>query len=192
MRHFATLLVAIPVAPLSWLLLAFGQGRPDQTITGVERTLACLVGAGLLVGLLATVRLSLLGVALTGVAYAAAHVAALAFPEATLGLFPHSVSVAGRSVDPTAPLRTGTALVLAVIMLAAAIGLGRRRSFDERTREPAPDIGRPGQSPPGPAASHYSAGSRHPDNRRSGSFGPANNDSRERWRRSRQLTWPDR
>jgi hypothetical protein len=201
MRHFAALSAAILIAPLTWLLLAFGQDRPDQMtsgavdVTGVDRTLACLLGAGLLVGLVATLRLSRLGVALTGVAYAAVHLSALVFPEAVLGLFPAGVSVAGRSVDPTLPLRTGTALVFAVVMLAAMAGLGRRRPRHERAKEPEPGTGRSVRRPttaaatPG-VASHRTASSQRPDNRRWSSFGPAHNGSGDRLRQNRQFTWP--
>ena len=178
-RHVAALLAAILIAPLCWLMLAIGQGRPDRTVTG---TLACVVAAGLLVGLVATVRASRLGAALTGAAYAAVHVAALAFPGATLSLFPRGVRVAGRSVDPAAPLRTGTALVFAVVLLAAAVGLGRRRSADERPAEPAPA---PVAAPR--ARGHRTAGSPRPDNRRWSSFGPAHNDNNVRWRQNPQL-----
>jgi len=34
MRHLAALLVAILVAPISWLLLAFGQDPPGRAFTG--------------------------------------------------------------------------------------------------------------------------------------------------------------
>lgn len=179
MRHVAALLAAILIAPLSWLMLAIGQDRPDRTITGA---LACVVAAGLLLGLVATVRLSRLGVALTGAAYAVVHVSALAFPGATLGVFPRSVWVAGRSVDPTAPLRTGSALVFAVVLLVTTVGLGRRRSADEPPAEQAPA---PAAAPQ--VIGHRAAGSPRPDNRRWSSFGPAHNDNTVRWRQNRQF-----
>jgi hypothetical protein len=202
MRHLAALLVAILVAPISWLLLAFGQDPPGRAFTGAlnptifVRTAACLLGAGVILGLLATIRLSPLGVVLTGAGYVATHVALLAAPVAVLGLFPRSVSVAALSADPTSPLRTGTALILGVSMLVAAIGLGRRwtRPTVEQTHERSPGARRSGQSPPVPAARpavarRYPSSPRCLDNRRSYSFGPVEHNS-DRWRQNRQSTWP--
>jgi hypothetical protein len=189
-RHLAALLGAILVAPLAWLLLAAGQDRPDRMdagVTGLQRTLACLLAGGLLVSLVATVRRSPLGAALTGGGYAALHVAALVFPAATMHLFPHSVVVAGRSVDPTAPLRTGTVLLIGVALLAAAFGLGRRRTPGKRTRQPPPET-RP--ATPGVAGRRPKGSPPRPDNRRSSSFGPPGNAGRDHRPRNRQVGWP--
>jgi hypothetical protein len=129
-RHLAALVVTLLVAPLSWLLLAVGQDRSARALaTGAPlvRPLACLVVAGLSLGLLATRRLAPLAPALTGAGYAGCYLALLVAPARVLGLFPHSVTVSGYSVDPTVPLRTGVSLVLGVSMLVVTMGSGRRR-----------------------------------------------------------------
>ena len=138
MRHLSTLIAAMFVAPLSWLLLAIGQDRSAQVLAGprtggvfdtgdLVRPVICLAGAGLLLGLLATLRFSPLGAVLTGAGYAAGYLALLVDPDGVLGLFPRQLSVAGHSVDPTTPLRTGTTLLLGILMVVAAVGAARWR-----------------------------------------------------------------
>ncbi|MER7893095.1 hypothetical protein ABTX15_25065 [Micromonospora sp. NPDC094482] len=145
MRHVWTMITAIVVAPLAWLLLAYGQDRTLQAFatgesTGTLATAAfvwpavCLAAAGLLLGLIATLRVSPLGAVLTGLAYTASYLALLVDPDAVLGLFPKSLSLAGRSVDPTMPLRTGGALLLGALLLVGIASVGRWR------RWPAPAV----------------------------------------------------
>jgi hypothetical protein len=148
MRHFSTLLAAILVAPLSWLLLAAGQDRSASAFAGplaagdLIRPALCLAGAGLLLGLLATLRISPLGAALAGAAYSASYLAVLADPQGVLGAVPQRLSVAGHRVDLIMPLRTGTALLLGALLLVATVSAGR-------WRRPAP--ARPGPARPVPA-----------------------------------------
>jgi hypothetical protein len=136
--------------------------------------------------------MSSLGIVVTGSVYAAAHVALLVAPAATLRLLPHSVvSVTTRTADFSIPLRTGTALMLAVSMLIAAIGPGRRRPAGQQTRGNPPDTNRTGQGPATPdaaprAASRYPRGSRRSANSRPNLFGPAGNNS-NRWGQNRQF-----
>jgi len=213
MRHLAALLAAILVAPSSWVLLAFGQDRPNwgladaPTTDAVNTTIfvrpaACLVGAGILFAVFATLRWSPLGVAATGAGYASAYLAVLVAPGAVLGLFPQSVSVAARSTDLTTPLRTGTAGMLGVSMLVAMVVLGRRKrrasaanpgpsATTEQTLEQPPDPGRHAlmRSAPG-AAERFLSRARSPGNRRPNSYGPAGNNS-TRWRQPRQTGWPN-
>jgi hypothetical protein len=218
MRHLAALFVAITVAPSCWLLLAVGQDRSTREFTAAPATgafdttdflrpVACLAGAGLLLGLLATLRFSPLAAIVTGCGYTAGYLALLVAPTRVLGLFPHSVTVAARSTDAAIPLRTGTALVLGVSLLASTISVGRRRyrpraeepaqpATAERSRRQPSGAHRSGPSP-SPASAKPRATTRYPDkpwhpgNRRTNSYGPAGN-SGERWQQTRQSTWPYR
>jgi hypothetical protein len=215
MRHVAALLVAILIAPSSWLLLAFGQDRSARAFTeplaagafnttDFVRPAAYLAAAGLLLGLLATLRYSPLALTLTGAGYTAGYLALLVAPTRTLGLFPHSVTVAARSADPTTPLRTGTALVLGTSMLVAAISVKWRQqrppaqepeqlAATEPAQQRLPGARGSGPSPSTPAA-ESGAATRHgrkplnAGNRRPNSYRPANNNS-DRWQRTRQATW---
>jgi hypothetical protein len=140
MRHVSTLIAAVFIAPLSWLLLAFGQDRSAQAFANAQhngafdtgdfvRPVVFLAGAGLLLGLLATLRFSPLGVVLTGAGYAASYLALLFDPDGVLRLFPEKLSVAGHSADPTTPLRTGTAMLLGALMLVATVSVSRWRRW---------------------------------------------------------------
>jgi hypothetical protein len=152
MRHLSTLIAALVVAPLSWILLAFGQDRSAQAFANQQHTgafdtgdfvrpVVCLAGAGLLLGLLATLRISPLGAVLTGAGYAASYLALLSDPDGVLDLFPEKISLAGHATDPTTPLRTGTAMLLGALMLVATISVGRwrRRPTADQPDEQAVD-----------------------------------------------------
>jgi len=151
MRHVFTLIAAMYVVPFSWLLLAFGQDRSAQAFADAQTggafdtgdfvpPVICLAAAGLLLGLFGTLRFSPLGVVVTGAGYAAGYLALLVDPDGVLGLFPRNLSVAGRAIDPTTPLRTGTALLLGALMVAGAICAGR---WPARTRAGGPDPASP-------------------------------------------------
>lgn len=218
MRHISTLIAGVIVTPLSWLLLAFGEDRSVQAFANAKtnggfnttdfvRPLACLAAAGLLLGILATLRVSPLGAMLTGGAYTASYVALLFAPAGVLDLLPHSVHMAGRSADPTSPLRTGTAMVLGALMLVATFSFGRwrgkppaeepqqRPTFEQRTKEwlsadeesslrtPAPSSLEP------ELANRYTNAPRSSGNGRPSAYreGASNADP---WRQGRQTAWP--
>src|SRR5688500_18637294 len=134
MRHAWTLIAAAVVAPLAWLLLAFGQDRSmrvlpggqaagERTTSGLVRPAVGLAVAGILLGLLASLRVSPLGAVVTGIAYSASYLA----PDRVAAALPDRLSIAGRSVDPTLPLRTGTTLMIGVLLLVGVVSAGRWR-----------------------------------------------------------------
>ncbi|GAA4684238.1 hypothetical protein Prum_064970 [Phytohabitans rumicis] len=131
------MIAALVIAPLAWLLLAFGQERSIRALspegTGdLVRPAVCLAAAGLLLGLLATLRFSPLGAFVAGLAYAGSYLAAVANPDGVLDAFPSSVTIAGRDADPTTPLRTGTALLLGALLLLGVVSVGRWRQWPAR------------------------------------------------------------
>lgn len=139
-RHIGTLIAAIVITPTAWILLAFGQDRSAQAFVNAHvngafhtgdfvRPLQYLAAAGLLLGLLATLRFSPLGAVLAGVLYASSYVALLFAPQGILNLFTTNLSVAGRHADLTLPIRTGTTLLLGALMLVGAASVGRWRRW---------------------------------------------------------------
>ncbi len=80
MRHLGTLIAAVVIGPSAWILLAFGQDRSAQAFAHAQNTalhtgdfvrpVEYLAAAGLLLGLLATLRVSPLGSVLTGLGFA--------------------------------------------------------------------------------------------------------------------------
>jgi len=157
MRHVWTLIAAAVIAPLAWLLLAFGQDRSvrglpggraasELTASGFVLTALCLAAAGVLLGLLASVRVSPLGAVVTGMAYSASYLIVLASPDHVVAALPDRLSIAGHGVDPTIPLRTGTALMVGALLLLGVVSAGRWRRWPERPDVTPEQIGeRPGQ-----------------------------------------------
>jgi hypothetical protein len=156
MRHLGTLIAAIVIGPLAWILVAFGQDRSATAFAKAQSTgafhtgdfvqpLIFLGAAGILLGLIGTLRFSPLGAALTGVVYVASYVALLIDPKGMLNLFKHNLDIAGRHADPTLPIQTGTTLVLGALLLVAVASLGRWRRWprpvtDEPDGPPARDV----------------------------------------------------
>jgi len=197
MRHFSTLIAAVIAAPLSWLLLAFGQDGSAQASASALGTGAfhtgdlvwpalCLAGVGLLFGLLATLRFSPLGVVLTGVGYAASYLALLLDPVGVLGLFPRSLSVAGLAADPSTPLRTGTALLLGALLVVAMVARWHRRSAALEAAQLAP--ARPKVAAGPGSATRYLSSPPRTENKRLNSFGSTDNNT-DRWPATRPV-WP--
>jgi hypothetical protein len=143
MRHLWTVIAAVVIAPIAWLLLAYGQDRSVQAFANGEsqgvlqtgdflRPVVCLAAAGLLFGLLATLRFSPLGAVLTGAVYTAGYLGLLVNPNALIDVLPHRISLAGRVADPTTPIRTGSALVLGALLLVGVASIGRWRRWPRR------------------------------------------------------------
>jgi hypothetical protein len=140
MRHIGTLIAAIVVGPLAWILLAFGQDRSAEvfanaSLSGTFRPeefvgpLLLLAGAGLLLGLVGTLRFSPLGATVIGVVYTSSYTLLLIAPKRTLDLLTNDLSVAHRHADLTTPVRTGTTMVLGMLLLVAGLSIGRWRRW---------------------------------------------------------------
>ncbi|NES14301.1 MULTISPECIES: hypothetical protein [Micromonospora] len=135
MRHIGTVIAAAVVGPLAWLLFALGQDRSAQAFTHAQQGTAdggdfvrpalVLAAAGLLLGLIATLRLSPLGAALTGLVYSVSYLGMLISPSATMGLFDRKLALDGHQVDLAAPLRTGTALLVGSLLLVGVVSVRR-------------------------------------------------------------------
>ncbi|GAA5179906.1 hypothetical protein GCM10023322_10970 [Rugosimonospora acidiphila] len=168
MRHTATLIAGIVIAPLAWILIAFGQDRSAQAFANAAsdggfhtgdfvRPLLFLATAGILLGLIATLRVSPLGTVVTGALYAASYALLFVTPKRLVNLIPNDLSVAGRHADLTTPLRTGTTLLLGAAMLVAAASAGRWRRWPARadatasssTVDPLPPLDDKPMSPTG-------------------------------------------
>jgi hypothetical protein len=142
MRHFGTVIAALVIAPVAWLLLSFGQaeslknaeGRPDTAVVsahGFLQPLLFLAAAGILLGIIATLRFSPLGAVLAGAAYLGLYALLLADPHRVLDALPKNVSIAGLHADATTPLRTGTAALVGAMMLVAVVSTKRWRRWPD-------------------------------------------------------------
>ncbi|MEE6257053.1 hypothetical protein [Plantactinospora sonchi] len=148
MRHLGTVIGAVVVSPLAWLLLAIGQDRSAREFTNAQNSglaagtdllllpVLTLAAAGIVLGLIATLRFSPLGAGLTGALYVATDLGALANPK-LLNVIDHKLSLNGHPVDLAAPVRSGTALVLGALLLVAVVSVQRWRRWPGATGETA-------------------------------------------------------
>ncbi|WFE24947.1 hypothetical protein O7623_16065 [Solwaraspora sp. WMMD791] len=148
MRHLWSFLSGIAVAPLCWLLVAVGQTTSTRTIgdwvSDGEYHTATLLGpaallfaAGLLLGLLGTLRFSPLGPLAAGLALAAPYVATFIDPFGTRDLLGVDAVVFGEPIVLLTPVDNGT-LALLGVLLSTAVLSRRRWSADRRTGDPTP------------------------------------------------------
>ncbi|MFG2102009.1 hypothetical protein ACGFJ5_15560 [Micromonospora echinaurantiaca] len=136
MRHIGTVIAAAVVGPLAWVLFALGQDRSAQafanaadggSLDGADfvRPALVLAAAGLLLGLIGTLRFSPLGAAVTGLVYSASYLGLLISPSAVMNLVDHEPTLIGHQVDLAAPVRNGTTLLIGALLLVGVVSIRR-------------------------------------------------------------------
>lgn len=149
MRHLGSLIAGIIAAPLCWLLLAFGQVSSTTAFANEAnngtlhsndfiRPLIYLAVAGIIIGLVATLRISPVGPLVAGVAYAGSYVALLIAPQRVFDTFSYTIKISSERADLTQPLTTGAALVIGAALLVAVFSASRWRRWP-RPEQPAAD-----------------------------------------------------
>ncbi len=138
MRHLWSLLAGVVVAPLAWGLIALGQnGSRDQvgdwvstsrfdTVDLIEPA-AYLVVAGILLGLIATLRISPLGPLVGGLLLIAAYVGMFIAPLDVRDAIPDNWEILDRHLPLTEPLDNGTLALVGVLLLMAVFSVDRWR-----------------------------------------------------------------
>jgi hypothetical protein len=140
MRHIGTLIAAVVIAPLAWLLIAFGQEHSLTAFATAQssgtfhtgdfvRPLITLAAAGILLGLIATLRFSPLGAVVAGAVYAASYVALLIAPGRVDSLLSYRIKIAGQQASVETPVQTGTTLILGALLLVAVASVKRWRRW---------------------------------------------------------------
>ncbi|HEX6498043.1 MAG TPA: hypothetical protein VF054_03320 [Micromonosporaceae bacterium] len=152
MRHIASLVAGLLIAPLAWVLLAAGQtgsinvvdawGHGSAHPVDLLRPALCLVAAGLLLGLIVSLRVSPVGPLVAGVGYAAVYLAMIFKSSAVHDTMPGQFTAFGQPVDPQIPLDNGTVLLLGTILIMAVVSPGRWR------RWPRPETAASGEAVP--------------------------------------------
>lgn len=146
MRHIGTVIASAVVGPLAWILFALGQDRSAQAFANAQdggvldsadfiRPALVLAAAGILLGLIATLRFSPLGAALTGLVYSASYLGLLVSPASLMRLLDRKLTVSGHQVDLAAPVRTGTTLLVGALLLVGVVSIRRW----QRWPQPAAD-----------------------------------------------------
>jgi hypothetical protein len=155
MRHLLSVLLAVVLAPLVWVLTAVGLDRTATTRpTAGELSVEVLAGPGLLVlagvayAVLVVPRLSPLGPFLAGLAF----LGAVAWPLVDRGSFDDLTSRRLLGIDLALALPAdGVAALLAVPLLATVVSPRRWRRHERRVTAPTEAAA----APPAPAAPPY-------------------------------------
>ncbi|MEV4757484.1 hypothetical protein AB0J86_20535 [Micromonospora sp. NPDC049559] len=160
MRHLWSFLAGIVAAPVAWVLVTLGQDGSDRTVTRwvevgtfttanlIEPTVYLAV-AGIVLGLLGTLRVSPLGPLVAGLLLAAPYVGLLIDPFALRDRLPDNWSLLGDRLPFFEPVQNGTLFLLGVLLVMATFSGKRWR------RWPAPAVAVPaaaGTAPNGDGA----------------------------------------
>ena len=140
MRHLGSLLAGLLVAPAVWLLLAIGQPQATTAFATWQShnaydtadligPVAYLAAGGLLLGLVASLRISPLGPAIAGVAYAAMYGVLFVNPFWGLDRIPKHLDLQVTDAYPRIPVTNGTIALLAGCLLTSLISAKRWREW---------------------------------------------------------------
>jgi hypothetical protein len=152
MRHLGTLIAAIVLAPAAWLLIAFGQTQSITAFTKAETSgawpagdfltpLLLLAGAGLILGLITSLRFSPLGAVVAGLVYVGSYAAVLIDGKDVNKLLNYSITIANHKADLRAPVGTGATLVLGALLLVGVASAGRWRRWPSAAPATATETG---------------------------------------------------
>jgi hypothetical protein len=142
MRHLGSLIAGAIIAPLAWLLIALGQQQSVPRVadivtgdaastSGLVGPVSMLAGAGILLGLVATLRISPAGSLLAGLFYVGAYVGLLVAPARVHSAVPGSIHVLGQHITPRNPLDNGTLLVVGALLLVSMVSAHRWRRWPD-------------------------------------------------------------
>lgn len=148
MRHLWSFLAGIVAAPLTWLLIALGQSGSARTVTGwvnsgsfntanLIEAAAYLLVAGILLGLLGTLRVSPLGPLVAGLLLIAPYGGLFANPFAVRDAVPAGWKLLGDPLPLRLPLDNGTLFLLGALLLMATFSVQRWRRWPAVPAAPA-------------------------------------------------------
>ncbi|SCG66770.1 hypothetical protein [Micromonospora coxensis] len=143
MRHLWSFLAGLVVAPITWVLITLGQDGSGRTVRrwveiGTYSTPnliepAVYLGvAGILLGLLGTLRVSPLGPLVAGLLLITPYVGMFIAPFTVLDWIPDGGKVLGDPLPLSLPVQNGTLFLIGLLLLMATFSVQRWR------RRPAP------------------------------------------------------
>jgi len=139
-RHLWSLLAGVAAAPLVWVLVALGQDGSTRTITTWAETSAFntarliepavyLGVAGILLGLLATLRFSPLGPTVAGLLLIAPYIGMFVSPLRVRSAVPGGWKVFGDPLPLRLPLDNGTLFFVGLLLVMAVFSVQRWRRW---------------------------------------------------------------
>lgn len=138
MRHLWSLLAGVVIAPVAWAVIAYGTAvtadvQKSGPVTAYDSKLlvaaAVFVGAGLLAGLIGSLRVSPLGPLVAGVVYVASAALLVFTPKTADDIFNRQSDVAGHTVNLLPPLANGIIPVVGAMLLVSVVSAGRWRRW---------------------------------------------------------------
>jgi hypothetical protein len=150
MRHLWSLIAGVVLAPIVWAAAAYGQavtakvgagGAPTSFESKLLIAAAAFVGAGLIFGIIGTLRVSPVGPLVAGVAYLGCYAWAIASPSTASDAFNRVTTVGDYEIHYATALTSGLIPVLGAALLMAVFSPGRWRAWpapEAVSTEPAP------------------------------------------------------
>ncbi|MDH6462107.1 hypothetical protein M2302_002282 [Micromonospora sp. A200] len=140
MRHLWSFLAGLVVAPITWVLITLGQDGSGRTVNrwveiGTYSTPnliepAVYLGvAGILLGLLGTLRISPLGPLVAGLLLVIPYVGMFIAPFTVLDKIPDNWKVLGDPLPLDQPVRNGTLFLIGLLLLMATFSVQRWRQW---------------------------------------------------------------
>jgi hypothetical protein len=163
MRHLWSFLFGIVAAPVTWVLIAAGQDGSANTITGWVKAdsfnwanliepAVYLAVAGLLLGLLGTLRISPVGPMVAGLLLVATYAGMFVAPFAVRDAVPANWKLFGDPVPLRLPLENGTLLLVGALLVMATFSVQRWRRWPGGSAATGDEPGSTDWGPLGPAA----------------------------------------
>ncbi|GAA2699969.1 hypothetical protein ACFY2R_29565 [Micromonospora olivasterospora] len=149
MRHLWSFLAGLVVAPVTWVLVTLGQDGSARTITrwveiGTFNTAnliepaVYLAVAGILLGLLGTLRVSPLGPLVAGLLLVTPYVGMFLAPFTVRDRIPENWHVLGDPLPLALPAQNGTLFLIGALLLMAAFSGQRWRRWPGPATKPGP------------------------------------------------------
>lgn len=150
MRHLWSLIAGVVLAPIVWAVAAYGQavtakvsagGAPTSFESKLLIAAAAFVGAGLVFGIIGTLRVSPVGPLVAGLAYLGSYGLAIASPSTADDAFNYVTKVGDYEIHYASALTSGLIPVLGAALIMAVFSPGRWRTWpaaEVATAEPAP------------------------------------------------------
>ncbi|SCG42459.1 hypothetical protein [Micromonospora halophytica] len=143
MRHLWSFLAGLVVAPITWVLVTLGQDGSDRTVRrwveigtfstpNLIEPAVYLGVAGILLGLLGTLRVSPLGPLVAGLLLITPYVGMFIAPFNVLDRIPDGGKVLGDPLPLSLPVQNGTLFLIGLLLLMATF------SFQRWRRQPVP------------------------------------------------------
>lgn len=140
MRHLWSLLAGVVAAPLTWVLVSMGQADSSNTVAGWAETrrydtldliepAIYLVVAGVLLGVIGTLRFSPLGPLVAGLLLITPYAGLFVDPLAVRDAVPDNWNVFDRDIPLLVPLDNGTLVLLGALLVIAAFSVQRWRRW---------------------------------------------------------------